>query len=437
MIYLSRSWWKNKWVEVGFQKYFQNALWMFLSRICALAISFLTTIYIARILGPTNYGYLSYAVSFTGLFAFMASLGIDGILYRDLIKYPERKNKLLGTAFIARFVAGLFTAMIVLSSMLFVSENDVSRVLIFILSGTFIFNSFQIILFEFQSRADSKYPSIIALFITIFLNLLKVASIAAGKGVIYLALILLLESLLYALSYIYIYVKKAKQSVIAWQFDKSYLYALLKDSFPLAAISAFSLIYARIDQVLIKHMIDTASVGIYDAAVKVAELWSFIPGILVAALYPAIVNAKKTAEELYNKRLGKLALFLFVFAVAVASFTALLAPYIIDVLYGNAFIGGISALKIYVWSTAGTFLGILIIQYLITENLRKILAFVGFLPMLINVLLNIIWIPAYGIIGAAYATLLSYSMIPLSLLLFKPARNRIVAICKSLYEKNI
>src|SRR5436190_14620310 len=88
----------------GFQKYFKNTSWMFLGRIVGLLISFFVTAYVARYLGPANYGMLIYAISFVGLFSFLANLGIDQILYRDLVRFPEKANELLGTTFILKLL---------------------------------------------------------------------------------------------------------------------------------------------------------------------------------------------------------------------------------------------------------------------------------------------------------------------------------------------
>lgn len=431
MKYLSTIKFKQKWSESGFQKYFQSASWSFASRALSMIISFLATTYIARNLGPGNYGQLSYAISFVGLFAFISSVGIDNILYRDLIKKPQETNKLLGSAFIIKIVAGSIAATLCSIAALLIVDNDVSKILIFILTGTFIFNSFQIINHEFQAKVQSKYPSIITLLVILILNILKVAVIMFNEGVIYLALILLLEPILYMLFYVYIYKVKLQGKITAWRYDHSTTISLLKDSVPLLFSTAFVLIYSRIDQIFIKHMIDSASVGIYDSAVRVAEVWYIIPSILVTALFPAIINAKITSKELYYKRVKKLGVFLISLAATISLPISLLAPFIMNTLYGEAFVSGTIVLQIYVWATVGIFLGSLVLNYLIAENYRKILFLASFMPMLINIALNIWWIPIFGIAGAAYATFVSYMFIPLSILFFKRTRTEFFQICKS------
>jgi O-antigen/teichoic acid export membrane protein len=432
MDHLSRKYLRNTWVNMGFQKYFRNTSWMLGARILSMGISFLATTYIARHLGPTNFGQLSYAVSFVGLFGFISSLGIGSILYRDLIRYPERKFTLLGTSFVLNLIAGISTAFLCGLIAIVFSQDDVSKILIFILAGTFIANAFQLPLFDFQARADSKYPSIISIAVTIILNILKLMIIASGKGVIYLAFVLLLESILYASCYIFAYHARTSDRISMWSFDKAYALTLLKDCLPLIMLSAFSMIYSRIDQVFIKHMIDARSVGLYDASVRLSEVWTFIPVILTTSLYPAIVNAKKLSETIYTERLAKLALTFFAMSLVIAVPMSLFAPLIISLLYGPTFMAGVGVLKIYIWSNVGLFLGTLINQYLITENYRVILSLIAFIPMAINVTLNILWIPIYGIEGAAYATLISYSCTPLMLLLFRKTRVKVYELMHAL-----
>lgn len=431
MTHVSTTKVRQLWNHQGFQRYLKSTGWSLVSRFLSMVVSFLATTYIARNLGPLNYGQLSYAVSFVGLFAFIASLGIDNVLYRELIKNPTKNNSLLGTAFILKILAGVVAALICGVTALFVVENDVSKILVFILTGTFILNSFQIINHEFQATVASKYPSIITIYVTTILNILKILTVYFHKGVIYLSLILLLESILYAILYVYIYHHRAGGHISRWTWDPRTAKSLLYDSWPLMFSTAFALIYSRIDQVFIKHMLDVQSVGVYDAAVRIAEVWYILPGIIITALFPAIINAKKTSASMYYTRLKRLGMLLIVLATCISFPVTLFAQQIMNTLYGSGFAGGIVILQIYVWATLGIFLGALVTNYLLAENERVVLFFTSLVPMILNVILNILWIPEYGIVGAAYATLISYSFVPLSIILFPRTRKALYAIISS------
>lgn len=421
---------KEKSLHPGVRKHSENIGWMFFAKLASMVIAFLATAYIARNLGPTNYGQLSYAISFVSLFGFLASLGIDQILYRELIKYPEKRNVYMGSALAIRIIASIFTIILCLLSAKIWSTNDVSLFLIFLISLTFFFSSFQLLSYEFQADAKLKYPSLLSIVVVIILNLLKIFIIFNDKGVIYLASIILLEPILYSLAYGYLRVK-IYGNITNLKFDKIVAVSILKDSFPLIFASAFFAIYARIDQVMIKNMINTESVGLYDSAVRLSEISYFIPNILVAALFPAIINAKKISNELYYKRTKKLLLTLIIISTVVALITTLLSKYIVTIVFGVGFIGAVSVLKIYVWSNIGAALNLLIHQILIAENYTKNVSITIFFGMITNVILNLILIPKYGMNGAAFASLISYLIPFLSLLLFKKTKVLLLSILKS------
>ena len=85
---------------------------------------------------------------------------------------------------------------------------------------------------------------------------------------------------------------------------------------------------------MIGRMIDTTSLGIYAAGVKLAEIWYFIPAIICGVLLPAIVNAKIVHNELYVKRIKKMFIFVTIIALSIALFEFIFAKYLILILFG-------------------------------------------------------------------------------------------------------
>lgn len=421
---------KDKVNSVGFQKHAKNMGWMFFARIGSMFITFIATAYIARNLGPTNYGQLSYAISFVSLFSFVANLGIDQILYRNILQQPERKNEFLGSAVFLRIISSIVTVFIIILSTLLLSEKDVSLFLIFIISLSPLLGCFQLLSYEFQAELKSKHTSILVLSVVLILNILKILVIFLDKGVIYLALVVLIEPFLYSLGYIYLKNKLYGDfKKLKFKIDTSL--SILKDSFPLIFASAFYLIYARIDQVMLKNMINAEAVGLYDAAVRISEVFYFIPQILLVSLFPAIINAKKISDELYYKRTKKLILTLLFLATLIATLMTFLSKHIILIIFGVGFLGALPVLNIYIWSNIGASLNAVAQQILVTENLTKFVSVTTFFGMIFNVILNIILIPIYGTSGAAFATLVSYTIPFLSMLLFKSTRNILLNIYRS------
>lgn len=406
----------GRWDNGGLKRYAANTLWALFSRVTSIIVAFFVTIYLVRYLGPENYGQLSYAISFVGLFSIIASLGIDNILYRDLIKYPEKRNAYLGSAFIIKLLSGFLAAALTIVLAFLLSEDDVSRTIILMLSATFIFNAFNVISYEFQADVAQKYMTIITLIVILTLNILKLIVIFIGEGILYIGIILLFEAVLYAALLIYIRLQHYG-SMLAWYFDKNIAIGLLKDSWPFIFIAAFTTIYVRIDQVMLKPLVDSTAVGLYDAAVRIAEVWLFVPAIIVSSLFPAIVNARSVGLSEYKKRLIVLSAFIIFLGILIALPLSLLAEPLMVLLYGPAFAASATVFVIYVWAGVWASLDIVARYFLIAEN-RRILIFVtSFATAVLNILLNLYLIPKYGIVGAAWSTFISYTFLALPFIL--------------------
>ena len=181
--------------------------------------------------------------------------------------------------------------------------------------------------------------------------------------------------------------------------------------------SAAFFVYLKIDQVMIGAMMGNYEVGIYAAGVKLVEVWYFIPGVICGSLFPAIVNDKKTGEEMYKKRLRNFYTLMVIIPVLMAAIIAPLSKSIIFFIFGDGYLESAGVLQIYIWSSLGLFLGQAVTQYLMSENLVKTIFWLNFLAMVVNVILNLVLISILGLSGAAWATLISYMIIPLYIFL--------------------
>jgi len=193
------------------------------------------------------------------------------------------------------------------------------------------------------------------------------------------------------------------------------------------------MVYMRIDQIMIKNMINDEAVGYYSSAVRLCEAWYFIPVTLCNSLFPAIVNAKTVSEEFYNNRLQKLYDILAWMAIGIAVPVTIFSPQIIQLLFGNDFSPASPVLTIYIWAGVAVFLGVASSQYLINENLTKLSFSRTFAGMVVNVILNLILIPYYGIVGSAIATLISYTIATFSIFTSKKTTQQVKMMLKSLF----
>jgi len=396
----------------GYKRYFLNTSWMFGGQLFSLLISFFVSTWVARYLGPQNYGILSYSTAFVGIFSFISSLGIDGILNRDLINTPEKRDQLMGTSFYLKLIGGTVAFFVSVISVLIFQSDPLIKLLVILFSFSFILQSFNIIGNYFNAEVKAKNNVKTVLFATVISSTLKVFTILLGKGIIWIILIYLLDVLWQGIGFIVSYNNYCLK-IKNWNFDKNLAIKILKNSWPLMFASAASFIYLKIDQVMIGSILGNYEVGIYAAAAKLAEVWYFIPGIICTSLFPAIINAKKTGIDLYRNRLKKLYILMIIISVAMAIPITILAKPIIYTLFGSGYMESVNILRIYIWSSIGLFLSVAIGQYLVTENSVKTIFILNLITMVINIILNLIFIPIWGLVGSAFATLISYFIIPI------------------------
>lgn len=411
------TFWKyvtGKTRHTGFRKYLKNTGWMFLAQMGNL-ISLAVNILLARYLGPTNFGILSYIFAFVGLFAFLSNLGISGILVRDLVKYPEKRDELLGTAFWLLTSGGILAFCLVIISSFIFESTPIIRTMIILYSTIFLWSPIGVISYYFQATVQGKKIAFAQILNTIIVSIVKIILIIASKGIIWLTLIFTLDFIIGGIINIYIYTASGLK-IRLWKFNLSLAKDFIYSSWflMLSAIAGYLLL--RIDQVMVKFYLGSTEVGLYAVAVRLSEIWYFIPGIICASLFPAIINAKKTNKEMYLGRLRKLYVLMGGIAFLIAIPVTALAPWIIKILFGIQYIASVPVLQIYVWSGIGLFVSTAIIQYFTAENYLKTIFYYNLLAVIMNIILNIILIPKIGLTGAAWSTLVSYSIGPIIVL---------------------
>ncbi|MFZ2322428.1 MAG: flippase [Ignavibacteriaceae bacterium] len=420
----------------SFKKYFLNTSWLLLEKIIRLVLNFFVTIAVIRYLGPDQFGLYSYAISFYGLFVAFVSLGLESISIRELVKHPEDRDKILGSVFYTQFVGAVIAIFLIIVTLVITSEELFTSILILIISISSFFQTFNVIDYYFRSEVKAKYSVYVLFTSVLMVSLLKFTLILLKAPLIYFIIAYAFEFVFNAIGYFIVY-HIQKQKIINWKFDKNISLSLLKDSWPLILSGVVVSIYMKVDQVLIKNMLDVKEVGYYAAAVRLSESWYFIPVAISNAIFPAIVSAKNISKELYQNRLQKLYDILTWVAIGISIPVSIFSSDIIKILYGSRFLPSAPILTIYIWAGVAVFLGVASSQYLVTENFTKISFFRTAIGMVANVVLNILLIPNYGIIGSAFATLISYSLATFSILLFKKTSYHFLMMLKSIFLLNL
>lgn len=407
----------------GFMRYFANTSWLFAEKILRMFVGLFVGIWVARYLGPEQFGLFSYAQSFVGLFTAIATLGLDGIVIRELVKDESRRDELIGTAFWLKLIGAFGVLLVLAVAVNFTSNDSYTNTLVFIIASATVFQAFNVVDMYFQAKVMGKYivyANVISLLLS---SVVKIALIMSEASLEAFAWTVVFDSVVLAMGYVYFYLRtrhceqgEAIQHsiVIASErsnpfahFSKATAIVLLKDSWPLILSGIVISIYMKIDQVMIQEMMGSEAVGQYAAAVRISEAWYFIPMVVASSLFPAIINAKKQSEELYYARLQKLYDLMVWMAIAIALPMTLLSDWVIHLLYGEQYSQAGSVLMIHIWAGVFVFLGVASGKWFVAENLQMLAFWRTFYGMVLNIVLNFIFIPKYGVQGAAMATLIS------------------------------
>lgn len=393
----------------GFHRYFHNTSWIFFEQIVRMATALLVGVWMARYLGPTQFGLFSYALAFATLFSSIAKLGLDNIVVRDLVREPLQRNILMGTAFRLKLIGAVAMLSVIAIAIQFTTNDALTNLYIFIIASGAIFQSADVVDFYFQSIVLSRVVSICKLAQLLASSLVKIYLIVISADLFWFVLVSLIDQIMLSIL-LYVAYKHQKLGGFFNYFDWIIARKLLGDSWPLILSGLVVMIYMRIDQIMIKQILGVKELGVYTAAVRLSEIWYFIPTLITNSLFPSIINAKKVSNELYLSRLQKMFTFLVWVSIFIALLVTLLGHWLVIFLYGSDYQEAGQALMIHTWGGVFVALGVASASWYVTEDLLRYAFYRTAFGAILNVLLNLVLIPKYGISGAAIATVIAQSM---------------------------
>ncbi|MBE8398981.1 flippase [Leptospira borgpetersenii] len=400
-----------------------NSGWLFFDKIFRMGMGMFLGVWIARYLGPDSYGKLNYVIAYIALIGSFTNLGLDGVVVRELIKEKAHKEEILSTSFLLQLIAGIiaFAVAILLIPLLRPDESDLFW-MVFLVGLTLIFRAVSVVRYWYEAQVLSKYFVWLDNGLFFVFSGVRILLILNGLGIFPFIWTGLIESSISLFGYSLLY-KYHNGSLSVLHANWRRARTLLRDSWMLLLSGLAVIVYMRIDQIMIGQMMGDEAVGIYTAAVKISEVWYFIPMAVASSIFPAILKAKEFSQELYLERLGLLHSFMFLLALMIAIPMTFLSDPIIRLFFGEKFSEAGNVLAIHIWAGIFVFLGVASSRYYLTENLPKGELYKSISGCMTNIILNYFLIPLYGIKGAAIATVISqFVASTLFNLLFKRTR---------------
>lgn len=386
----------------------KNLTWLSIDRFVRLFGAVFINAWITRYFGPEQYGIYSYAIAFVGIFSPLAVLGLDAIVIRDIVRNPELKDEILGSAFALRLIGALLALLFSIFGIFIFRTNEPHlQLLVALTSIGLIFQAFDVIDYWFQSQVISKYTVYARNIAFFILSIAKIIAIFLNAKIYVFIILTSLELFVAAICLIIMYNKKG-QFISNWNFKFSRMKALLTNSWPIIISDLAVFAQTRIDQVMIGEFLNISDVGFYAAAQKISEPLGFIPMIIMSSVYPLIVKTKEWSEKEYFSRLTNLYRLMFIIFLAISIPIAIFSDSIVQILYGNEFKFSATLLSFIIWGRFYAFFGVIRSIFISTENLFKHILICSLSGITVSIIGNYFLLQKIGVYGSIVSTHLGF-----------------------------
>ncbi len=396
----------------GLRQVLSNIGWLVFSKFLELGLSLVVGVWVTRYLGPSQFGTLTYAISFVGMFRFASLKALQSLVVRDIARTPTSKNETLGTTFILQLAGGLITLLVALGTIHWLQPNDsLTHWLVGIIAAGTLFNAFNTIDFWFQSQVQSKYTIIARRLSYVFMVVIRIGLIQLQAPLIAFAWARLAEMVLGSIGLVIVYQNQGNQ-IKSWQASWKRAKELLQEGWLLVAAGIAVYIYADIDRLMLGSMLlDKSELGFYAAAVKISRILDLFPMTLASSILPKLTELKERNNQDY---LDKIQVYFDISTLIWLASTipvSLLSHQLVQILYGSDFSEAGTLLSVYAWSQFNACFGVARSTVLTIEKKLKFSLILTCMGAIINLILNYFLIPSYGAMGATIATIITYFII--------------------------
>lgn len=396
----------------GLRQVLSNIGWLVFSKFLELGLSLVVGVWVTRYLGPTQFGMLTYAITFVGIFRFANLQELKTLVVRDIARIPTSKNETLGTTFTLQLTGGLVTLVAAVGIIYWLQPNEpLTHWLVGIIAAGTLFNAFNTIDFWFQSQVQSKYTVVARNSAYVFVAAIRIGLIQLQAPLIAFAWARLAEMALGSIGVVIAYQKQGNR-IQAWQINWKRAKELLQEGWLLVVAGIAVYIYADIDQLMLGSMLpDKSELGFYAAAVKISRILDLFPMTLASSILPKLTALKERNHQDY---LDKVQVYFDISALiwlACAIPVSLLSHYIVQIIYGSDFAVAGTLLSVYVWSQFNGCFGVARATILTIERKLKFNLVLTVVGAIVNLILNYLLIPTYGAMGATIATIITYLIV--------------------------
>ena len=386
---------------------------LFAGQIASHVFIFLYMMYAARYLGPSDFGILTFALAFTGIFGVICDFGLQPLTVREVARNRSLASKYLSNIVGLKIILGTFCLGLIVLVINLLDYPDKTLTVVYLLALSIVLKAFNSMFYSiFQAYEKMEYQSL-GQILNSFLMLVGVVFAmkwkleVTGFSAVYFTVstaILIYSLMVLKINFPDVYLPWRHRIIeIDWPFWR----ATFTEAFPFGIAMTFMVIFYWIDSVMLSLMKGNTVVGYYNASYRIVLALQFIPNSFITAIYPVMSKYYETSRNSLEASFVNSFTYLLILGVPIGFGTTILAKPIISLIYGIDYTLSVPALQILIWSMVFIFMSQPFGNLFNCVNRQAVVSKTTGICVGLNIILNIILIPKYSLIGASIATLIT------------------------------
>lgn len=427
---------KDELIQVSSQS-LRQSIWYLIEKFFRLGGTFFMTTWIARHLGPTEFGTLAYSTAIISLLGFFGSLGLESIILRDLAQKPSQTNEIIGVYLGIRIFGSLTIPLFGCAYVFFAQPEDhglLTTTVILSLCGLFM--SLDVIDLVLQSRNMAFQTTLVRLTAFLISAGIKTFLILTSASLLWFAAAQAFELAMVAMTYAWA-ARKLSVSISSKYWDRHNFTTLLYEGRYMILSGLTVSIYSKLDLMVIGKIFSKDALASYAIAASVCGALNIVGMSLAQSFAPRLSRLRDGSKIFYLKSLRTFILTMLIASLAGTLILQELSSWLFDILLGSAYKSLDNIFSALIWSCIPVFLGVATSQIIVNDRL--------YFASLIRTALGMIFMGAfitqtayhYGIIGVAWLVVASAWISTSAILFSSVARNQIWQILQYSFNNKI
>jgi len=384
----------------------KNSIVLMISEIISKAIALCLVIVLARYLGQTQFGRYSFVITLMVLFQVLAEFGLDGLTVREIAKKKSRTSHYLSNVLLLKIVLAILTFFLLGFTAFFLNKPVEVSLSILIIGGAIMFSSLSNTFFSvFNAYERLEYKALIVVFSRLITLILSLAMVIIKATLVPFIAVILAGEIFKSIWCVHFFRRDFEK--FDFDYSLSTCMQFLKMGLPFALIGIISLVYFKIDVVMLSVMASDEKVGFYSAAYGLLAAFLFITEAYMLSVFPALSRSAENARNMLFFIWERSVKYLLILSLFITVFVFGLAKNIIEIIFSSSYMPSVPALQVLIWTLPWIFVNAINMRVLYAADKQKQATVVAFFSMVLNISLNFIFIPRFGLLGAAFATVIA------------------------------